>query len=103
MSRLRSRGRHSEYTPLISLLPFVNFGDLPPDADHVVVHFLLAQHGGIAPAARRRSYQSSLADSCITLRALDIHEAGAAMVDALRDEALFFDMLVSSRYLGIPR
>jgi transposase, IS30 family len=23
--------------------------------DHVVIHFLLARHGGIAPAARRRS------------------------------------------------
>ena len=36
-----------------------------------------------------RSYQSSLVDRCITLRALGTNEAGAAMVDAIRDEALF--------------
>jgi hypothetical protein len=36
-----------------------------------------------------RSYQSSLADSCITLRTLGTNEAGTAMVDALRDDALF--------------
>jgi IS30 family transposase len=28
------------------------------DKDHVVVHFLLARHGGIAPAARRRSLRT---------------------------------------------
>ncbi len=26
--------------------------------DHVVIHFLLARHGGIAPAARRRSLRT---------------------------------------------
>ena len=36
-----------------------------------------------------KSYRSSLADGCITLRALGSNGAGAAMVDAVRDEALF--------------
>ena len=36
-----------------------------------------------------RSYRSSLGDSCISLRAIGIPEAGTAMVDALRDEDLF--------------
>jgi hypothetical protein len=36
-----------------------------------------------------RSYRAILADSCVTIRALGTEGAGAAMVDALTDEALF--------------
>jgi len=36
-----------------------------------------------------RSYDGRLADSCINLRALGTREAGATMVDALRNEDLF--------------
>lgn len=49
-----------------------------------------------------RSYRSNLADSCVTLRTLGTKEAGAAMVQALRDERLFSTCSFQGGLWGVP-
>src|SRR6202049_1884016 len=49
--------------------------------DHVVIHFLLARHGGIAPAARRRSLRT------LTLAEREDISRGIASGSSVRDIA----------------
>jgi IS30 family transposase len=58
--------------------------------DHVVVHFLLAQHGGIAPAARRRSLRT------LTLAEREDISRGIAGGSSLREIAKRLQRAVST-------
>src|ERR1039458_10461358 len=58
---------------------------------HVVIHFLLARHGGIAPTARRRSLLA------LTLAERENISRGIASGSSLRDIAKHLERAVSTR------
>ena len=57
---------------------------------HVVIHFLLARHGGIAPTARRRSLLA------LTLAERENISRGMASGSSLRDIAKHLERAVST-------
>src|ERR1700692_112512 len=58
--------------------------------DHVVIHFMLAQHGGIVPAARRRSLRT------LTLAEREDISRGIASGASIRDIAKGLQRAVST-------
>src|ERR1700684_3720870 len=58
--------------------------------DHVVIHFLLARHGGIAPAARRRSLRT------LTLAEREDISRGIASGSSMREIAKGLQRAVST-------
>jgi hypothetical protein len=63
--------------------------------DHVVIHFLLARHGGIAPAARRRSLLT------LTLAEREDISRGIASGSSIREIAKGLQRAVSTVSLSI--